>query len=94
MGVPAVDLGALDFTFGDIKGRDVISYKMSIQKYWPDVDKATIQHWIYLGLIFRYLAWISTTIKGLASDWVDQPMHDLKKYNDSLIGVLKKLKWI
>lgn len=92
-GVPAIDLGALDYTIWNLKEKDVTKYTRSVQRVWPNVTEIVVQQWINIGLIFRYLAWISTTSLGLASDYVDEPMYQLKDYSTSLTSVLIQLKW-
>jgi len=92
-GVPAEDLGALDFTYGCFSGLDVGAYHKASKKYWPEVNESMIEEWINFGVLLRHLSWISKTAELLRPDWFEKPMNDMKQYQTSLTLALERMRW-
>jgi len=71
----------------DVAGLDIYIYWKKIREYQPDVykDILIIKKLKGRGMIFRYLDWIHGASFGLAYEWVEKTIQDLKTYEDSLV---------
>ena len=83
-GVPAEDLSVLDLTTQEFSETDVEVYWSRVRDSWPGYDLASVLQLISVGLIFRYLAWMQATSPGLASEWPEYVVVDLRSYSRNL----------
>ena len=83
-GVPTKDIGGLDMSI----------YWPIVQDSWSYLDLETIQRLANIGLIFRYLAWIAATSQGLACEWAEWAVLDLKLYESRLAAPCQAAGWL
>ena len=92
--LPAVDLGALDIINTDLDGTELAIYESKLPSKYFSSDPSIIRKWVYIGIIFRYLALIRDTSFGLEYEWVEQTVQDLKAYETSLANAIKLIGWV
>ena len=78
-GNPAVDLAQTPASSDRFAASpDLASYWDVVRDHWPDCELDLVRQWAQLGSVFRSLASIGWACRGLAFEWVDEHIAEMR----------------
>jgi hypothetical protein len=93
-GSPAVDLAQAPSSSDRFSASpDLAAYWSVVRDHWPTYSLRSIEEWANIGSMFRALASMCWASRSLASEWVDEPITEMR-VAQSLIGrAVRTARW-
>lgn len=93
-GTPAADLPQLDLTRSDYwASPDLDAYHSIVARSWPSLSRRDVFALSLIGKVLRTLVCIRLEAPGLASDWPEASMKDMRYYRADLRDALRQTGW-
>jgi len=86
-GIPVVDL-APSHGMPSSAEVDLSAYLAIAREFWRNLDMPTLQFVLHVGCVFRRLAAIYWSSKGLSYPWVEEPVLSMEIYQKELAPAL------
>ncbi|MBA2439816.1 MAG: phosphotransferase [Thermoleophilaceae bacterium] len=93
-GSPAPDLPQLDVTRTDYwASPDLDVYHSTVAVAWPKLSRRDVLALSVIGKVLRTLVCIRLEAPGIASDWPEASMKDMRYYHSDLRDALRRTGW-
>lgn len=89
-GIPILDL-APSQGLSSSQDIDLSTYLTIAQEFWQNLDMPTLQFAIHIGCVFRRLAAVYWSSKGLSYPWVEKPVLSIEFYQKELAYALTQI---